>query len=247
MGDRNSPTVFNAAGHFAQFWDGRAPDVEAQAKGPVLNPVEMAMPDDQYVLRVLGSMPGYVEAFAAAFPDDPQPLTYDNFGRAVGAFERGLVTPSRFDTYLGGDDKALSALEQKGLATFLSTGCVGCHNGALVGGGSYQKLGLVQPYPTDDQGRFQVTKNEADRLMFKVPMLRNIADTAPYFHDGSIGDLPTAVKTMARVQLGKTLSDEDTAAIVAFLSGLSGRPAAEYVAMPTLPASSKTTPAADPS
>jgi cytochrome c peroxidase len=246
LGGRNAPTVFNAAGEVAQFWDGRAADVEAQAKGPVLNPVEMAMPDEGYVLRVINSIPEYTAAFAAAFPGEAQPVTYDNFGRAIGAFERGLVTPSRFDAYLRGDDGALSAAEKRGLATFVATGCTACHNGPLVGGGSYQKLGAVQPYETADLGRYQVTKQDADRLMFKVPTMRNIADTAPYFHDGAIADLATAVRTMARVQLGKTLSDADVSAIVSFLDALSGRPAADYVRPPTLPASTPATPAADP-
>jgi cytochrome c peroxidase len=191
-------------------------------------------------------MPAYVDAFAAAFPDEAQPITYDNFGRAVGAFERGLVTPSRFDAYLGGDASALTPLETRGLATFVSTGCTACHNGALVGGGSYQKLGLVHPYATDDLGRFQVTKADADRGLFKVPTLRNVADTAPYFHDGSIADLPTAVTTMASVQLGRTLAPADVDAIVAFLGALSGRPAGDYIAMPTLPRSTSLTPAPDP-
>jgi cytochrome c peroxidase len=246
LGERNSPTVFNAAGQIAQFWDGRAADVEEQAKGPVLNPVEMGMPDDRYVIRVLASMPGYVDAFANAFPDDPAPLRYDNVGRAIGAFERGLVTPSRFDAFLAGDAAALTTDEQRGLATFLSSGCIACHNGALVGGGAYQKVGLVAPYPTKDEGRFEVTKNAADRFVFKVPMLRNVTRTAPYFHDGAIPDLPTAVRTMAAIQLGKTLTNEEVAAIVTFLGTLEGRPDPAYIAQPTLPPSGDATPPPDP-
>ena len=246
LGGRNAPTVFNAAGQLAQFWDGRATDVEEQAKGPVLNPVEMAMPDPEHVLTVLSSIPGYRDAFAAAFPDQAHPITYDNFGRAVGAFERGLVTPSRFDRFLGGDDGALTPTEQRGLAAFVATGCTACHNGVLIGGGSYQKLGAVQPYPTADLGRYEVTRQDADRQMFKVPILRNIAETAPYFHDGSIGDLPTTVRTMARIQLGKTLTDTQTADLVAFLGALTGAPPADYIAEPTLPPSGPKTPAPDP-
>ena len=246
LGGRNAPTVFNAAGQIAQFWDGRAPTVEEQAKGPVLNPVEMAMPDPAYVLTVLHSIPGYVTAFQAAFPGEKDPITYDNFGRAVGAFERGLVTPTRFDELLAGKDDALDATEKAGLALFLSTGCTTCHQGPLVGGSMYMKLGLVEPYAnTADQGRFAVTKQDADRMFFKVPSLRNVADTPPYFHDGSIADLPTAVKTMARLQLGKQLSDDDTASIVTFLRALSGKPAADYIAPPKLPPSGPKTPKPD--
>jgi cytochrome c peroxidase len=247
LGTRNGPTVFNAAGHLAQFWDGRAADVEEQAKGPVLNPVEMAMPDPGYVLRVLKSIPGYAPAFAAAFPGEADPITYDNFGRAVGAFERGLVTPSRFDALLAGRDDALTAVERDGLARFVATGCPTCHGGMLLGGAMYMKMGLVQPYAnTTDAGRFDVTKQEADRMVFKVPSLRNVADTAPYFHDGAIADLPTAVREMARLQLGKTLGDADVAAIVAFLRALSGAPPAAYVAAPAALPAGPRTPKADP-
>jgi len=244
-GNRNAPTVYNAAGQLAQFWDGRAADVEEQARGPVLNPVEMAMPDPDAVVRVLRSMPAYVAAFKAAFPGEKDPVNYQNFGLAVGAFERGLVTPSRFDAYLAGDRSALSDTEQRGLATFVSTGCTACHNGVLVGGGSYQKLGTVQPYSTADPGRMKVTHADADRQVFKVPPLRNVARTGPYFHDGAIADLATAVRTMARVQLGRTLGDPEVASIVAFLGALDGRPPPDYVAPPRLPPSSPTTPPPD--
>jgi cytochrome c peroxidase len=248
LGGRNAPTVFNAAGQLAQFWDGRAPDVEAQATGPVLNPVEMAMPSPDHVLRVLRSIPGYVTAFAAAFPGQASPITPDNFGRAIGAFERGLVTPTRFDDLLAGNDRALDASERDGLARFISVGCVGCHAGVLVGGAMYMKLGLVQPYATaKDQGRFDLTKLEADRMFFKVPSLRNVADTAPYFHDGSIADLPTAVREMGRLQLGKVLGPQDVGAIVLFLRTLSGAPPKDYVVAPRLPTAGPKTPRADPS
>ena len=246
LGGRNAPTVFNAAGQIAQFWDGRAPTVEEQAKGPVLNPVEMAMPDPAYVTKVLHSMPGYVAAFKAAFPADPDPITYDNLGRAIGAFERGLVTTTRFDELLAGKDDALTPAEKDGLALFIRTGCTTCHQGPLVGGSMYMKLGLVEPYPnTADQGRFDLTKREEDRMFFKVPSLRNVIDTPPYFHDGSIADLPTAVKTMARLQLGKQLSDADTASIITFLATLTGTPPADYIAKPALPPSGPKTPKPD--
>lgn len=246
LGGRNAPTVFNAAGQIAQFWDGRAPTVEEQAKGPVLNPVEMAMPDPAYVTNVLRSMPGYVSAFKAAFPNEKDPITYDNFGRAVGAFERGLVTPTRFDELLAGNDDALSPAEKAGLGLFVRTGCTTCHQGKLVGGTMYMKLGMVEPYAnTSDVGRSAITKHDEDRMFFKVPSLRNVADTAPYFHDGSIPDLPTAVKTMARLQLGKQLTDDEAASIVTFLTALSGKPAADYVEKPKLPASGPRTPKPD--
>ncbi len=243
LGGRNAPTVFNAAGQIAQFWDGRAANVEEQAKGPVLNPVEMAMPDAAHVTAVLASIPGYRAAFAAAFPGDKDPITYDNFARAVGVFERGLVTPTAFDALLAGKDDALSADERAGLALFMRTGCATCHNGVLVGGGMYMKLGMVEPYDnTKDQGRYDLTKVEADRMFFKVPSLRNVADTAPYFHDGAIADLPTAVRTMARLQLGKRLTDREVASIVTFLRTLSGSPPADYIAKPALPPSGPKTP-----
>lgn len=246
-GTRNSPTVYNAAGQFAQFWDGRAADVEEQAKGPVLNPVEMAMPDEAAVVAVLRSIPGYRDAFAAAFPGDADPVTYDNMARAIGAFERQLVTPASFDRWLAGDDAALSADAQHGLALFMSTGCTACHTGPLLGGGSFQKMGAVKPYPnTTDVGRMEVTKAEPDKYLFKVPSLRNVAKTAPYFHDGAVADLSAAVAQMAELELGRTLTEAEVDAIVAFLDSLTGEPPSALIAAPTLPPSSKQTPRPDP-
>lgn len=247
-GDRNAPTVYNAAGHFAQFWDGRAATIEDQAKGPVLNPIEMAMADEASVLAVIKSIPGYVDAFAKAFPGESDAISYDNMAKAIGAFERKLVTPSRFDKYLGGDETALSDEEKKGLTAFFTAGCPTCHTGTYLGGHMYQKAGLIKPWPNQkDPGRFAVTKSEADRMFFKVPSLRNIAETGPYFHDGSVADLGEAVKMMAEYQLGRTLSDDDTKAIVTFLGALTGEPPAELVAKPTLPESGPNTPLPDPS
>jgi len=246
-GDRNSPTSLNAALHIAQFWDGRAPDVEAQAKGPILNPVEMAMPSEAAVIAVLSSIPGYAPPFEAAFPGEPDPITYDNLALAVGVFERGLLTPAPLDRFIAGDANALSAEQQGGLERFIDTGCVTCHVGPALGGGMYQKLGLVEPYETEDPGRFQVTGNEADRGVFKVPSLRNITETGPYFHDGSIVALPDAVRLMARHQLGKELDDESVNEIVVFLGALTGTVDASYVAPPELPESGPDTPAPDPS
>lgn len=246
-GGRNSPTVMNAYAHIAQFWDGRAADVEAQAKGPVLNPVEMAMPSAEAVMSVLKSMPDYVQAFKAAFPNEKDPMTYDHFGKAVGAFERQLATPGKFDDYLLGKDDALNKEEQEGLTTFIEVGCTACHSGALLGGHMYQKLGLVKPWPNQkDQGRFEESKAEGDRMMFKVPSLRNIADTAPYFHDGQTKTLEEAVKLMGIHQLGKELTPHQVASIVTFLKTLSAQPKAEWLKIPTLPQSTASTPTANP-
>jgi cytochrome c peroxidase len=223
-GGRNSPTSFNAALHVAQFWDGRAKDVEAQALGPILNPGEMGMPSEQQVVDRLKADPKTVEAFKKAFPGEADPLTYQNVGKAIGAFERTLITPSRFDAYLKGDEKALSSAEVDGAKLFVQTGCTACHMGATLGGQMYQKLGLVKEYDTKDLGRFEVTKSEADKKFFKVPSLRNVAKTGPYFHDGSIKTLDQAVSIMAEYQLGKQLTKEQVTSIVTFLGSLTGTP-----------------------
>jgi cytochrome c peroxidase len=246
-GDRNSPTSLNAALHIAQFWDGRAADVEAQAKGPILNPVEMAMPNEAAVLAVLDSIPGYAPMFAAAFPGEKQPVTYDNLARAIGAFERRLLTPAPLDRFIAGDANGLTDAQLAGLARFVDTGCTTCHVGPAVGGGMYQKLGLVTPYETKDPGREKVTGNPADRGVFKVPSLRNISRTGPYFHDGSVKTLPEAVRVMARHQLGKQLDDAAVNDVVAFLGALEGTVDAKYVAKPALPPSGPKTPKPDPS
>jgi cytochrome c peroxidase len=223
-GARNSPSAFNAALHVAQFWDGRAKDVEAQALGPVLNPAEMGMPSEKEVIARLKADPKTVAAFQAAFPGEADPLTYPNVGKAIGAFERTLITPSRFDEFLKGDEKALTPAEKAGGKLFVQTGCTACHMGATMGGQMYQKLGLVKDYPTTDMGRFEVTKNEADKKFFKVPSLRNVAMTGPYFHDGSVKTLEEAVSKMGEYQLGKQLSKEEVASIVTFLGSLTGTP-----------------------
>jgi len=245
LGGRSSPSTYNAAIHIAQFWDGREPTVEAQAKGPVLNPVEMGMPSAEFVVEVLKSMPGYVEAFKAAFPGEADPINYDNFGKAIGAFERKLMTPSRWDTFLKGDKSALSAEEKKGFATFAKSGCVTCHNGAGVGGMMFQKLGLVKAWPgLKDNGRADVTKNDGEKFFFKVPSLRNITETAPYLHDGSVKTLEEMVKMMAEYQLGKQLTDEETASIITFLKVLKGDIPTEFIKMPKLPEATAATPKA---
>jgi len=226
-GGRNSPSSFNAALHVAQFWDGRAKDVEAQALGPILNPIEMGMESDAAVVAKLKKDPKTVAAFKEAFPGENDPLTYHNIGEAIGAFERTLITPSRFDTFLKGDDAALTDAEKAGGKLFVQTGCTACHMGATLGGQIYQKLGLVKDYPTEDLGRFEVTKNEADKKFFKVPSLRNVAKTGPYFHDGSVKTLEEAVSKMAEYQLGKNLSQDEVASIVTFLNSLTGTIPAE--------------------
>jgi cytochrome c peroxidase len=235
LGGRNSPTVYNAALHIAQFWDGRAADVEEQAKGPILNPVEMAMPSEAAVIEKLRGIDGYAALFAAAFPGEADPLTYDNLARAIGAFERRLLTPGPLDRFLAGDLDALTDAQATGLETFLATGCTTCHSGVAVGGGMYQKLGLVHPYDTADTGREQVTGNAADRQFFKVPSLRNVRETAPYFHDGKVATLDEAIRLMGWHQLGLELDDATRAEIAAFLGALTGEVDAAYTAEPELP------------
>jgi cytochrome c peroxidase len=222
-GTRNAPTVYNAAGHFAQFWDGRAPDVEEQAKGPVLNPVEMAMGSGAQVEAVLKSIPEYADLFKRAFPGEQDPVTFSNLARAIGAFERRLITPSRWDRFLKGDPGALTDAEKAGFNKFVESGCAACHNGAYMGGNAFQKIGMVRPWPnTADLGREQVTKKDSDRFLFKVPSLRNVARTAPYFHDGSVATLDEAIRKMGTYQLGKNLTDADIGSIAAWLETLTG-------------------------
>jgi cytochrome c peroxidase len=242
-GARNSPTVYNAAGFFAQFWDGRAGDVEAQAGGPILNPIEMALPSAEQAERVLRSMPEYATAFEQAFPNEAEPVTFANVGRAIGAFERRLTTPSRWDDYLRGKQDALTDPEIEGLSVFTNVGCMVCHTGEFVGGSMYQKAGVVEAWPNQkDQGRYETTKLDVDRMMFKVPSLRNVAETAPYFHDGSAATLEIAVKTMGKHQLGLQLRDSEVSAIVAWLEALTGKLPERYVAAPPLPPSATATP-----
>lgn len=245
LGGRSAPTVYNAAIHIAQFWDGRAKDVEAQAIGPVTNPIEMGMPDPDYVLNVLKSIPGYVDAFSAAFPAENDPLTYVNVGNAIGAFERKLLTPAPFDDFLKGDEAALSDAEKHGLNLFVTTGCTVCHNGMGVGGHLYQKLGLVKEWPTKDLGRYEATKVETDKYFFKVPSLRNITETGPYLHDGSVETLNEIVAKMAEYQLGRQLPEEEVIAITAFLGSLKGRIDPDFIKKPELPADGPDTPKAE--
>jgi cytochrome c peroxidase len=234
---RNAQSVYNAAFHIAQFWDGRSPTVEEQAKAPIISSAEMGMHNPEQVEAVLRSIPGYMPLFAAAFPGDPNPVVFNNVARALGAFERRLVTPSRFDRFIAGDYTQLTAEEQHGLATFIRVGCVTCHVGVTVGGSMFRKLGEVEAYDTPDLGRFEVTNLDTDRYVFKVQSLRNVAQTAPYLHDGSIATLEEMVRVMGRHQLGKQLTDEEVAAIIVFLHTLTGELPHEYIAQPPLPAS----------
>ncbi|MGB0678138.1 MAG: cytochrome-c peroxidase [Polyangiales bacterium] len=246
-GERNSPSTYNAAGHFRQFWDGRAADVEAQAQGPVTNPIEMALASPAAAEAVLRSIPGYQRAFAAAFPDDKAPITFAHMARAIGAFERKLVTPGRFDAFLRGKCGALTAAEKQGLKAFVASGCMACHNGPYLGGQSYQKLGNIKPWPNQkDLGRYSVTNDESDKMRFKVPSLRNVAKTAPYFHDGSVKTLAGAVRKMAWHQLGRKLEESDVRSIVIFLEALTGELPKKLVQKPALPASGPRTPKPDP-
>jgi len=228
FGTRNSPTTLNAALHIAQFWDGREPDVEAQAGGPVLNPVEMGMPDEKTVVDRLSQVDKYQQMFAKAFPDDEDPITYENMKKAIGAFERKLITPSKFDNYLAGDDMSLNEIEKKGLQLFIDKGCIACHSGNAIGGNIYQKFGVFGNYwehtksKNIDEGKFEVTKNEVDKYVFKSPSLRNVSKTYPYFHDGSVKELDEAVKIMAKTQLNLDLSDQELKAIIAYLNSLTG-------------------------
>jgi cytochrome c peroxidase len=242
LGGRNSPTVLNAALHVAQFWDGRAADVEEQAGMPILNPVEMAIPDEKFLVKRLAAAPGYRAAFAAAFPADAEPLTYANIRLALGAFERTLLTPSRFDAYLEGDRSALDERERAGLERFMSLGCTACHNGVTVGARFFRKFGLNDPYwvhthsAKPDEGRYAQTGSPDDRYVFKVASLRNVAETGPFFHDGSVASLPEAVKIMAELQVGVQLDDAQAAEIAAFLHTLTGEVPAAALENATAPA-----------
>lgn len=227
-GDRNSPTTLNAALHFVQFWDGRSPHVEDQAGGPILNPVEMAMPSEDYVIQRLEGIEEYQQMFTTAYPGEDRPINYENLKIAIGAFERTLLTPSRFDDFMNGNEKALNAEELAGLETFINTGCITCHTGSLLGGSMYQKFGVYGNYwdytksEKIDDGRFTVTGSEGDRYLFKVPSLRNIEKTGPYFHDGSVKTLKEAIDIMAQAQLNKKLSAKEIANVEAFLNALTG-------------------------
>jgi cytochrome c peroxidase len=238
---RNAPSVFNAALHISAHWRGDRKNVEDQATKALTGLASFGNPNFDIAMARLKAIPGYAELFAKAFPGERDPITPENWGKAIGAYERTLVTPAPFDAYLENDERALSRDAETGLREFLQAGCAGCHNGGGVGGGMYQKFGLVEEYwkatgsRNIDKGRFDVTKNPADMYVFKVPSLRNVAMTPPYFHDGSVATLPEAVRVMARVQLGKHLNDEQVTHIVAFLGSLTGKVPETFATPPVLP------------
>jgi cytochrome c peroxidase len=224
---RNSPTVFNAFLQSSQHWRGERESVEDQAKKALLGPTSFGLASDEDAARKIASL-GYEAEFAEAFPGSQPAVTTDHWAAAIGAFERTLLTKAPFDAYLGGDTAAITSEARVGLAAFLDTGCADCHNGALLGGHSFKKFGKFVDYTTltgsdhHDAGRFDITKDEADRDVFKVAALRNVEHTAPYFHDGSVASLPDAVRIMAKAQLNADLKPEVIASIVAFLNSLSG-------------------------
>ena len=243
-GPINAPTVLNSSMNVAQFWDGRAKDLQAQAGGPIANPGEMGF-SHELAVNMLQTIPGYVVEFKKAFGTEK--VTIDEVTKAIAAFEETLVTPnSRFDKWLKGDKIALTAQELAGYRLFKDSGCVACHNGPAVGGNSYQKMGVVEPYKASSPatGRVAVTGKDADRFKFKVPTLRNVELTYPYFHDGAANTLPEAVETMGRIQLGKKFTPDENAKIVAFLKTLTGDQPS--FPLPILPPSADATPRPQP-
>ena len=244
QGPINSPTVLNSSLNVAQFWDGRAADLKEQAAGPIANPGEMAF-THTLAVDTLRSIPQYSEAFARVY--GVQQITIDEVTDAIAEFEETLVTPfSRFDRWLLGDTQAMTEDELRGYQLFKDTGCVACHNGPAAGGNSFQKMGLVSAYETANpaEGVAGLTGQDADRFKFKVPTLRNVELTYPYFHDGAYWTLEEAVDVMARLQLGRQLGDEDIASITAFLKTLTGQQPS--FALPILPPSNNATPRPKP-
>ena len=248
-GARNAPTVFNAVFDATQFWDGRAKDLEQQAGGPIVNPVEMGSPAS-HVAEQLRGIPGYPEAFAKAFPGERDPVTLANVEKAIAVFEATLITPhAPFDRFLEGRSNALTATQKEGLALFMSKGCAGCHNGINIGGDKFAPFGVIEKpganlLPPQDEGRFMVTRTPGDKYVFKAPSLRNVALTAPYFHTGQVWDLRVAVAVMGSSQLGIHLTPDEVSKITAFLGSLTGeQPRVTY---PILPPSVASTPQPQP-
>lgn len=244
QGPINAPTVLNSSMNMAQFWDGRAADLKEQAGGPIANPGEMAS-SHVLAVQVLASIPGYVMEFKQVFGTDE--ITIDQVTEAIAEFEKTLVTPnSRFDQWLLGNKTAITEQELAGYELFKASGCVACHNGSSLGGTTFQKMGVVEPYQTDNpaEGRSAVTGEEADRFKFKVPTLRNVELTYPYFHDGAANTLGEAVEIMGRIQLGRKFTEEENAQIVAFLKTLTGDQPSFL--LPILPPSVENTPQPQP-
>jgi len=240
QGGRNTPTIFNAVFNTARFWDGRAQDVEEQAGGSRFNPIELALPQAE-LSEQLATIPGYAAAFAAAFPGEPAPVTLANAQKAIAVFGATLITPDApFDKYLRGDASALTATQKEGLQLFMSKGCAECHNGINLGGNMYAPFGILERpgadvLPRADKGRFMVTETVGDQYVFKVPTLRNIALTAPYFHSGRAWDLGQSVGVMAASQIGAPVNAEEVQKITSFLESLTGEQA--RIVYPILPPS----------
>ena len=238
---RNSPTVLNAGLNFIQHWSGDRQDLEHQVEQALVGAVSSGHTDAAAALARIEAIHGYAPLFRQAFPDERKPLTSANVGKAIAAYERTLLTPAPFDAYVRGDTRAMSPVAENGLRRFISRGCASCHNGMGVGGHTFQKFGVREEYwkatgvSELDKGRFEVTKDPADLYVFKVPSLRNVEMTAPYFHDGSVATLDEAVKVMGRIQLGVTLPDTEVAEIVAFLGTLTGPLPAAFATAPVLP------------
>jgi cytochrome c peroxidase len=244
---RNTPTVFNTALQFVQHYGGNRVDVEEQAVKALVSPFAYANKDFAAAEARMRALPGYRTMFEKAFPGQAEPVTVENWGKAIGAYERVLLTPAPFDRFLSGDVSALSAKQKQGLDKFISTGCAGCHSGVTIGGQMYQKFGVTAEYWTltgskeneilkgRDKGRFHDTKKDEDAFIFKVQQLRNVAMTPPYFHDGSVATLPEAVRIMGKLQLGKDLNDVDVGDIVAFLESLTGEVPQQFAQLPNLP------------
>lgn len=241
LNGRNAPTVLNAALQLSAHWIGDRADVEDQATRSTTGPASMGNPDTAAVVARLKAVPGYAALFRQAFPGEAESIAVANAGKAIGAYERTLVTPSRFDAYLEGKDEALTPKQKSGLRKFIATGCATCHSGVGIGGSAYRKFGLYGDYWTAtgsrdiDKGRVEFTKDAADTYVFRVASLRNVAMTAPYFHDGSVASLPEAVRIMARLQLDKTPSAADIEDIVAFLGSLTGSLPESFAVAPVLP------------
>ena len=239
---RNAPTILNAAAQISAHWIGNRTGVEDQAKQALVGPPSFGMPSYESVEKIFKGIRGYVILFQEAFPEDKEPVNVDNFAKAIGAFERTLMTPAPFDDFMKGNSGVLSERQKRGLQTFLDTGCMTCHFSPYLGGQMYQKFGILEPYwnytksEKVDDGRFSVTKSEADKYVFKVPVLRNVAMTMPYFHDGSVDKLDRAIWIMAKIQLGKELSKEKVEDIDAFLNSLTGKLSDDAITVPVLPA-----------
>ena len=238
---RNAPTVLNTAGDIAANWRGDRKDVEDQATTAAVGRFSTGHADHAAWIAQIESIDGYLAMFQRAFPDQAKPVTPANLGFAIGAYERTLVTPAPFDSYLEGNISALTPQARAGLRAFIETGCVACHNGVGIGGGMLRRFGLHMDYwkatgsKEIDKGRIDITNDQIDLYVFKVASLRNVAVTAPYFHDGSVATLPQAVQIMATVQLGKRLTDEEVQDIVAFLSSLTGALPKDFATSPALP------------